>query len=144
LIGVGLTLDPSTCRADRLAGQVIGLPGGLPDVYRELTVHVTLFQRLLGVQSDGPGDNRIQALRLNEILMVNVGSTSTGGQIKALQTSAQPSTGQQTYYATFVLKDPVCTSVQERIALSRKTEDRWRLVGWAVILKGETVQLLSP
>jgi translation initiation factor 2 gamma subunit (eIF-2gamma) len=144
LIGVGLTLDPSTCRADRLAGQVIGLPGNLPDVYIQLTVCVTLFQRLLGVQSEGQVDTRIQPLRLGEVLMVNVGSISTGGVIKGLQSAAPQATGQQTYYATFHLKDPVCTSVEERIALSRKMEDRWRLVGWAVILKGETVQLLNP
>jgi translation initiation factor 2 subunit 3 len=148
LIGVGLTLDPSTCRADKLAGQVIGLPGTLPDVYYQLTVCVTLFQRLLGVQVEGPGDTKIQPLRLKEVLMVNVGATSTGAQIQGLQVVAQqvPETqaAGQMYFANLLLKYPVCTSVQERIALSRKLDDRWKLVGWAVILKGDKIQMLNP
>jgi translation initiation factor 2 subunit 3 len=33
LIGVGTTIDPTLCRADRLVGQVLGLPGKLPQIY---------------------------------------------------------------------------------------------------------------
>jgi translation initiation factor 2 subunit 3 len=106
--------------------------------------HVTLFQRLLGVHSETQAETRIQPLRLKEVLLVNVGSTSTGGQVQGLQPDAKEQATAQMYYAIVWLKDPVCTSIGEKIALSRKIADRWRLVGWAVILKGETVQLLSP
>lgn len=33
LIGVGTLIDPTLCRADRLVGQVLGIPGQLPGVY---------------------------------------------------------------------------------------------------------------
>ncbi|OHT10011.1 Eukaryotic translation initiation factor 2 subunit gamma [Tritrichomonas foetus] len=135
LIGVGTTLDPSLCRADRLAGQVIGRPGSLPEVYITLTVAYTLFQRLLGVvQSKGPSDTKIQPLKNREVLMVNVGSTSTGGQIIGFAKN----------FAVLTLKEPVCTSIGERIALSRKVERTWRLIGWAKILKGDTIPILQP
>ncbi|KAH0793544.1 Eukaryotic translation initiation factor 2 subunit gamma [Histomonas meleagridis] len=135
LIGVGTTLDPSLCRADKLAGQVLGRPGTLPEIYIQLTVSFTLFQRLLGVvQAKGPADTKIAPLSNHEILMVNVGSTSTGGQIIGFANN----------FAVINLKEPVCTSVGERIALSRKVETTWRLIGWAKILKGETVPVLQP
>ena len=66
--------------------------------------------------------------------MVNVGSTSTGGQIIGIAKN----------FAVINLREPVCTSVGERIALSRKVERTWRLIGWARILKGETVPALQP
>ena len=38
LIGVGLRIDPTLARADRLVGHVLGLKGHLPDVYIEIEV----------------------------------------------------------------------------------------------------------
>ena len=135
LIGVGTTLDPCLCRADRLAGQVIGRPGSLPDVYLQLTVHFTLWQRLLGVvQAGSGGDTRIGPLKMKEVLMVNVGSTTTAGQVM----------GWAKDFAILNLKDPVCTAIGERIALSRKFDKTWRLIGWAKVIKGEAVPILQP
>jgi translation initiation factor 2 subunit 3 len=33
LIGVGTSIDPTLCRADRLVGHVLGAPGHLPSIY---------------------------------------------------------------------------------------------------------------
>ena len=33
LIGVGLLIDPSFTRNDKLVGNVLGVPGCLPDIY---------------------------------------------------------------------------------------------------------------
>jgi translation initiation factor 2 subunit 3 len=33
LIGVGTSIDPTLCRADRLVGHVLGAPGQLPSIY---------------------------------------------------------------------------------------------------------------
>jgi translation initiation factor 2 subunit 3 len=51
LIGVGTTVDPTLCRADRLIGQVLGTSGNLPEVYEHLEVKYFLLRRLLGVKS---------------------------------------------------------------------------------------------
>merc|ERR1719409_865482 len=53
LIGVGTKIDPTLTRADRLVGQVLGLPQKLPSVYIEIDVKYYLLRRLLGVKTDG-------------------------------------------------------------------------------------------
>ena len=78
---------------------------------------------------------QIERLQTSDILMVNVGSTQTGAQVKAVS---------QNKFAVLQLKDPVCTSVGERIAISRKVDRTYRLIGWAKILKGEILPTLDP
>merc|ERR1719252_419103 len=46
LIGVGTQLDPTLTRADRLVGQVLGLPNKLPNVFLEIDVKYYLLRRL--------------------------------------------------------------------------------------------------
>lgn len=85
LIGVGLKVDPSLTRADKLVGQVLGHPGKLPDVYIELEVQFFLLRRLLGVKSDGTKVDKVRKILANETLMINVGSTSTGGKVTKIK-----------------------------------------------------------
>lgn len=88
LIGVGLKVDPSITRSDNLVGHVIGLPGQLPEIYTELEVCYYLLKRLLGVKSDAARSrsDKVQKLKKGEYLMVNVGSTSTGGKVLGVKT----------------------------------------------------------
>ncbi|KAJ1339349.1 eukaryotic translation initiation factor 2 subunit 3 [Batrachochytrium salamandrivorans] len=58
--GVGTLIDPTICRSDRLVGQVLG--------------------SLLGVKSEDK-NSPVQKLAKNEVLMFNIGSTSTGGRV---------------------------------------------------------------
>ena len=134
LIGVGTTLDPSLCRADRLAGQVIGRPGTLPDVYIELTVEFRLWQRLLGVVQSGNADTRIQPLQNREMLRLYVGAREAAGCVMGIAKN----------FAVLRLTTPVCAAIGERIGLSRKLDLSWKLIGWAKILKGEQVPLVGP
>lgn len=61
-----------------------------------------------------------------EVLMLNIGSLSTGGRVTAVKADL----------AKIVLSTPVCVEVGEKIALSRKVEvklDRnWRLVNFMI------------
>jgi translation initiation factor 2 subunit 3 len=69
-------------RADRLAGQVIGLPGKLPMVYNQMWILFNFFHRLVGVvQSANQAETKIQPHKPKKVLMVKVGSTSTGDPI---------------------------------------------------------------
>ena len=45
IIGVGLKVDPTLCRSDRLVGQVLGSKGKLPPVYTELEINYFLLRR---------------------------------------------------------------------------------------------------
>ena len=133
LIGVGLKVDPSLTRQDFLVGHVLGFPGELPEIYIELEICVYLLRRLLGVKSDtGRSRNdEIPRLRRDECLMVNVGSTSTGGRVLGVKTAR----------AKIELTKPVCCHIGEKVALSRRVHKHWRLIGWGEITKGQTLQV---
>lgn len=132
LIGVGTKIDPTLTRADRLVGQVLGESGKLPDIFTELEISYFLLRRLLGVKTEGTDkkkSGKIKKLAKGEILMVNIGSTSTGARI--LQVKGD--------LAKVVLTAPVCSSEGEKLAISRRVEKHWRLIGWGKIRKGTKI-----
>ncbi|XP_067945793.1 eukaryotic translation initiation factor 2 subunit 3-like [Watersipora subatra] len=130
LIGVGTKIDPTLCRADRLVGQVLGAVGALPDIYTELEISFFLLRRLLGVRTEGDRKGaKVQKLSKNEVLMVNIGSLSSGGRVLAVRNDL----------AKIGLTNPVCTEVGEKIALSRRIDKHWRLIGWGQIRRGVTI-----
>ena len=133
LIAVGTTMDPSLTKGDELVGSIIGYPGQLPNVYEELEIEYYLLRRLVGVRSenDTDGENIIGKIAAREVLMINVGSTSCGG--KVVTTNSKLST------AKIVLLKPVCTSFEEKIAISRKIANNWRLIGWGTIKGGKVL-----
>ncbi|KAA0154772.1 hypothetical protein FNF29_02301 [Cafeteria roenbergensis] len=126
LIGVGTLIDPTLTRSDRLVGQVLGHRGKLPVVYTSITVSFTLLARLLGLSALGGKKVKVAKLTRGEALMVNVGSTSTGGKVHSVKGG----------HAVIELVQPVCTTVGEKVALSRKFDKNWRLIGWGEISDG--------
>eukprot|EP00037_Helgoeca_nana_P008634 m.76865 g.76865 ORF g.76865 m.76865 type:complete len:461 (+) comp19060_c0_seq3:6426-7808(+) len=132
LIGVGTIIDPTLCRADRLVGQVLGSVGGLPEIYLTIEISFFLLRRLLGVKTEaGEKAKKVAKLQKNEVLMINIGSLSTGGRVLAVKTDL----------AKILLTQPVCTETGEKIALSRRIDKHWRLIGWGSIQKGKTVKV---
>ncbi|CAJ0924319.1 21525_t:CDS:2, partial [Entrophospora sp. SA101] len=73
-------------RADRLVGQVLGSVGKLPQIYTELEINYFLLRRLLGVKTDDKKQTKVSKLTKSEVLMVNIGSTSTGGRVLNVKT----------------------------------------------------------
>eukprot|EP00924_Labyrinthula_sp_SR-Ha-C_P010585 augustus_masked-scaffold_61-processed-gene-0.2-mRNA-1 protein AED:0.02 eAED:0.02 QI:0/-1/0/1/-1/1/1/0/492 len=144
LIGVGTKVDPTLTRGDRLIGQVLGAKGSLPPVYIEIEVSFYLLKRLLGVKSSSEktkkvdsrtkgkkGKSKVSKLSKGEVLLLNIGSTSTGGKVLAMKEDM----------ARLSLTTPVCTEEGEKIALSRRVDKHWRLIGWGVIRKGQKLPL---
>jgi translation initiation factor 2 subunit 3 len=133
LIGVGTKIDPCLTRADRLVGQVLGEVDKLPPVFTELEISFFLLRRLLGVKMEGDAAKKagkVKKLTKGEIVMVNIGSTSTGGHVLAVKDDL----------AKIVLTSPVCTEEGEKLALSRRVEKHWRLIGWGTIRKGKRLE----
>ena len=87
LIGVGTMIDPTLCRQDRLVGQVLGEPAKLPEIFTELEISFYLLRRLLGLKTEGSEGKkaRVAKLAAGEVLMVNIGSTSSGGRVLAVK-----------------------------------------------------------
>jgi len=59
---------------------------------------------------------QVQKLSKGEVLMVNIGSLSTGGRVTAVKADL----------AKVALTNPVCTEIREKIALSRRVDKHWR------------------
>lgn len=67
---------------------------------------------------------RWQMTKLTLTQMVNIGSTATGAKVVAVKADA----------ARLSLTSPACTEIGEKVALSRRIEKHWRLIGWANIV----------
>lgn len=139
LIGVGTKIDPTLCRADRLVGQVLGAVGKLPRIFTgtstrhhqpsssddvclfvaELEISLFLLRRLLGVKTEDKKQTKVGKLVKGELLLINIGSTSTGGRVLSVKADL----------AKIQLTSPACTEIGEKVALSRRIEKHWRLVG---------------
>lgn len=125
LIGVGTTLDPSFCKSDRIVGMVMGLKGTLPPIYKSLTVICEIFQKTMASSKE--------PLRIDETVLLNIGSTTTGCKIVQID-------GNDT---VFELIKPCCCECGEKIAISRKIKNNWRLIGYGIISSGEEVEMSS-
>merc|ERR1712087_257588 len=134
-IGVGTKIDPALTRGDRLVGHLLGHPQKLPDIFIEIEVKFYLPRRLLGVKPEGDSKaGKVSKLKKGEILMVNIGSTAAGGRILGIK---------ENDLAKVVLTNPVCTQEGDKVALSRRIEKHWRLIGWGQIMKGTTIKASS-
>jgi translation initiation factor 2 subunit 3 len=134
LIAIGTTMDPSLTRADKLVGSVIGIPGHLPGVYYSVDVSYTLMKRLIGSAGVSASGKRIKVekLRVGEILRMNIGSTMTGAKITGLRDTSN--------VARLELTNPVCSRIGDRVTISRRYEQHWRLIGNGEIQKGKLVE----
>ncbi|MFW9943978.1 MAG: translation initiation factor IF-2 subunit gamma, partial [Candidatus Sifarchaeia archaeon] len=119
LIGVGTALDPASTRADRLVGSVVGKVGKMPKTIEKLMITPILMERVVGMESETEVGN----LRLNEPLMLVVGTAATVGVVTRLHGNE----------IELELKRPVAIEKDQRVAIGRRVENKWRLVGHAQI-----------
>ena len=61
--------------------------------------------------------------------MLSIGSMCTGARVVAVKAAL----------AKLQLTSPVCTKEGEKVALSRRVEKHWRLIGWGQIQAGVTL-----
>jgi len=108
LLGVLTELDPSLTKTDFLAGSVAGRE--LPPVLDKLRFKPNLFENT-------------QPPKMGEMLMINVGTARTLGLIKNIKDNV----------CELELKLPICADKGDRLVLSRRIVERWRLSGWGTI-----------
>ena len=121
LIGVGTKLDPSLTKSDALVGQVAGIPGKIPPTIDGFVMETKLLPRVVGVTEE----YKVEPIRSNEPLMLNIGTATTIGVV----TSARGTE------AEVKLKRPVCAETGAPIAISRRVGARWRLIGSGILKK---------
>lgn len=119
LIGVGTKFDPSYTKSDNLAGTVAGKPGTLPDLVDEIEIESHLLDKVIGMDEE----KKVEPLRTNEPLMLNVGTSTSVGTVTSARNSE----------AEVKLKLPICVEYGSRAAISRRISGRWRLIGYGII-----------
>ena len=106
LCGFGTLLDPSITTADNLSGQVLAKKGELPEVRTECSIQVSLMKNM--VAGDGEEPEAIHPLRNNEMLMVNVATSTSVGIVKGVEKN----------HANLQLRLPICADQGQRVSLS--------------------------
>ena len=119
LVAVGTHLDPTFVKGDQMVGSVIGKPGTLPETLEHITLDVNLLETAVGVAELV----KVEKVRLNETLRLNLGTAST----LATATSVRGD------IMELDLKKPVAIEMGMRAAISRRIADRWRLIGSGVL-----------
>ncbi len=112
-------LDPSIVKSDKLVGNIVGIPGKLPPVLYSLTLKVFLLERVVGAKEE----TKVEPIKMNEALMLNVNSAATVGFVTEL--------GRDIIKCN--LKIPVCANKTDRITISRRVGNRFRLIGYGTI-----------
>jgi len=120
LVGIGTTLDPNLTKSDSLIGSVVGKPGTLPPVVNELSLQTNLMDFLVGLDEEV----KVEKIRTKEVLMLNIGTATTVGIVTSPQDSK----------VEMVLKMPVCADKGQRVAISRRIGNKFRLIGYGIIL----------
>jgi len=118
-VGVLTSLDPSIVKSDSLAGSIAGLPGKLPPVWDDMRLDVNLLERVVGAKED----IKVEPIKMNEPLMLNVNSAATVGVVYKLKGAE----------IQCKLKLPVCASIGDNVTISRKIGNRFRLIGYGLI-----------
>lgn len=120
-VALATLLDPAVVKSDQLAGAVIGHPAKLPSVWTELIFEPLLLQRVVGTKEE----LTVEQIKRGEPLMLNVNAATTAGIVTSLEKKK----------VIVKLKRPVCASEGDKIAISRRIGNRWRLIGTALIKK---------
>lgn len=118
-MALGTALDPNAVKSDNLTGSLVGVPGKLPPVHYQITLETNLLERVVGTKEE----TKVKPLAKNEVLMLNVNSAATIGIV--LNPSKKKT--------TCILKKPICANPGDRITISRRVGDRFRLIGYGVL-----------
>ena len=120
LAAVGTKLDPFLTKGDSFTGRVIGRAGNVPPTLFNLSMDSHLLKRVVGFDEEV----KVEPLKVNEIIMLTVGTANTVGVISSIRDGK----------VEISLKYPVAASVNDRIAIGRRISNRWRLIGYGSIM----------
>ncbi len=121
LIAIGTSLDPARTKSDSFAGRVVGASGELPETLDSFNLSITLLKRVVGTIEE----KNVEPIKTNEPLMLTIGTATTVGIVSEFH-------GEK---IGVKLKLPVCAEEGQRIAISRRIDGRWHLIGYGEIEK---------
>ncbi|HEX9845836.1 MAG TPA: translation initiation factor IF-2 subunit gamma [Candidatus Nitrosotenuis sp.] len=119
LVAIGTKLDPSLTRSDSFVGSVIGKPETLPENSITAQLEVNLFDSAVGTIHDV----KVIPIQMGESLRLNIGTAPILAKVSKAKSGK----------IEVQFKRPVCLFENSNVAISRKIEERWRLIGAGVI-----------
>jgi translation initiation factor 2 subunit 3 len=119
LIAIGTDLDPARVKSDSFAGRVVGKPGQLPEVLDTFILSIHLLKRVVGTIEE----KNVDPLKTKEPLMLTVGTATTVGIVTDIREND----------VGVKLKLSVCAMEGQRVAVSRRIEGKWHLIGYGEI-----------
>lgn len=120
-VAIMTDLDPSIVNSDKLTGNVVGLPGKLPKIWYSFELECYLLDRVVGSKEE----LKVEPIKNNEVLMLNVNSAATVGFVQSISKNK----------VKCKLKLPVCAEVGSKVTISRRVGNRFRLIGYGIIRK---------
>ncbi len=121
LIAIGTKLDPTRTKSDSFAGKVVGKKGQLPPIMERFDLSINLLKRVVGTIEE----KNVEPIKTNEPLMLTIGTATTVGIVTDLKSDK----------IGIKLKLSVCADYGQRIAISRRIDGRWHLIGYGEIQK---------
>jgi len=118
-MAIATTLDPTIVKSDSLTGSLVGISGKLPQIYNQISLSTSLLERVVGIKDE----IEVKPLAKGEVLMLNVNSAATVGVV----------TDPSKKNTTCVLKKPIAANPGDRITISRRVGDRFRLIGYGIL-----------
>ena len=119
LIAIGTQLDPSMTRIDSLIGSVIGKPDTLPEISSTTKLSISLFDSAVGMT----GETKVLPVQMGELLRLNIGTAPVLSKVIKVKADI----------IEIEFRRPVCLFKNENVAISRRIEDRWRLIGAGIV-----------
>jgi translation initiation factor 2 subunit 3 len=121
LVAIGTTLDPARTKSDSYSGKVAGKPGKLPETLDGFNLSIMLLKRVVGTIEE----KNVEPIKTSDPLMLTIGTATTVGIVSEAHSEQ----------IVVKLKLPVCAKEGQRIAISRRIDSRWHLIGYGEIEK---------
>ena len=119
LVGIGSSLCPSITKSDGLVGNIVGKEGKLPEVLNKVTSDIQLFERVVGTKEQA----LVNKVRSNEAVVINAATNVTSGIVSSAREDI----------IEIDLKRPICANIGDKLAISRRVGESWRLIGFGTI-----------
>ena len=113
------SLDPSIVKSDSMAGSIVGIAGRMPPIVNSFSFEPHILERVVGTEKE----LKVEPLRMNEDLLININSAATVGRIVEIKENE----------VRVVLRLPVCADKGMKITISRPITGRFRLIGYGII-----------
>lgn len=116
--------DNILTKSDSLSGNIASLVNNLPTIAEKITLSYKLFSRVLGEEEQ----SKIEDLKLSELIMLSVNTTTTVGKI--IKISKKDDKNE----LEILLNIPVIPIKGDSVGIARNIHNHWRLIGYGAVI----------